>query len=73
MIDIVLKGAQLLVQCIIVMYLSEIRMYLKSIDSGQEETNEYLSDIRKMHKEAMSVETDETCSSLKKLSDFMGG
>lgn len=48
MIDIVLKGAQLLVQCIIVMYLSEIRMYLKSIDSGQEETNEYLSDIRKM-------------------------
>lgn len=73
MIDIVLKGAQLLVQCIIVMYLSEIRMYLKGIDAGQEETNEYLSDIRKMHKETVSVETDETCSSLEELSDFMGG
>lgn len=73
MIDIVLKGAQLLVQCIIVMYLSEIRMYLKGIDAGQEETNEYLSDIRKVYKEAMSVETDETCSGLEDLSDFMGG
>lgn len=71
MINIVLNGAQLLVQCIIVMYLSEIRMYLKGIDAGQEEMNEYLSDIRKMHKEAMSVETDETCCSLEKLSDFM--
>lgn len=55
MIDIVLKGAQLLVQCIIVMYLSEIRMYLRGIGSGQEETNEYLSDIRKIYRESMEV------------------
>lgn len=28
--------------------LRDMRRYLRSLDSGQEETNEYLSDIRKM-------------------------
>lgn len=73
MINIVLNAAQLLVQCAALLCLVRIKRYLGGIDSGQEETNEYLSDIRKMHKEAMSVETDEMCRNLEKLSDFMGG
>ena len=73
MIDTILLLIQAGCQCAALLCLVRIRRYLKSIDSGQEETNEYLSDIRKMHKEAMSVETDETCSGLEDLSDFMGG
>ena len=58
MINIVLNGAQLLIQCAALLYLMRIRRYLRSIDSGQEETNEYLSDIRRMHREAVNAEID---------------
>lgn len=73
MINIVLNGAQLLIQCAALLYLVRIRRYLKSLDSGQEETNEYLSDIRRIHKEAVNVKTDEKSSILEKLPEFMGG
>lgn len=73
MINIVLNGAQLLIQCAALLYLMRIRRYLRSIDSGQEETNEYLSDIRRMHREAVNAETDEKSSILEKLPEFMGG
>ncbi len=73
MVNIILHMVLILCQCMILICLVRIKRYLRSIDSGQEETNEYLSDIRKMYKEAMSVETDETCSGLEYLSDFMGG
>ncbi len=73
MINIVLNGAQLLIQCAALLYLMRIRRYLRSIDSGQEETNEYLSDIRRMHREAVNAEIDEKSSILEKLPEFMGG
>lgn len=71
MVNIILHMVLILCQCMILVCLVRIKRYLGGIDSGQEETNEYLSDIRKMHKEAMSVETDEMCRNLEKLSDFM--
>ena len=55
MIDIVLSGVQLLVQCAVLLCLVRIRRYLNGIDFGQEETNEYLSDIRKIYRESMEV------------------
>lgn len=47
MMDTILLLIQAGCQCAVLLYLVRIRRYLKSIDSGQEETNEYLSDIRK--------------------------
>lgn len=55
MINIVLNAAQLLVQCAALLCLVRIKRYLGGIDSGQEETNEYLSDIRKIYRESMEV------------------
>ena len=51
--DIILQILQIVFRCITLLFLIDIRRYLRSLDSGQEETNEYLSDIRKICRESM--------------------
>lgn len=50
MVNIILHMVLILCQCMILVCLVRIKRYLGGIDSGQEETNEYLSDIRKILK-----------------------
>lgn len=55
MVNIILHMVLILCQCMILVCLVRIKRYLGGIDSGQEETNEYLSDIRKIYRESMDV------------------
>lgn len=55
MVNIILHMVLILCQCMILICLVRIKRYLNGIDAGQEETNEYLSDIRKIHRESMEV------------------